>query len=102
MSGDRVVHRSLVQTKYPSRAAGDGQAFSIGQGETYAPFGDAAESERGNGEYSTTLRTILNRLRYYQVKGVSISCEQENVASIRGMLKTGFRYEKSAIIMSML
>lgn len=102
MKGENAVHRSFVQTRGHVGIPGDRRAFALGQGEVYVHFCETAASERGKKLYPAMLRIILSRLPDFKVKMAFICCEQSNIASIRGVLNAGFRYEKSAVGISVL
>lgn len=98
----RVVHRSLVQTAGKAAMEGDGRAITLSPGRYYIHWCETIAEQSGKGLYTSMLRSILRH--FSQEEGFAeaiICCRQDNVASIRGILRSGFAYAKSSLAISL-
>ena len=99
----KVVHRSLVQTAGTAAMEGDPRAIKLETGEKYIHWCETMESCFGLGLYSTMLRVILEKSNHEPgFQTAYIACRQDNIGSIKGVLKAGFNYLKSSHAVSFL
>jgi len=99
----RVVHHSLVQTTGTAALEGVRRAFALRPGQLYVHYCRTAAGHRGQGLYSTMLRRILEQCRVDPTfEEALIACRQDNLPSIRGILRAGFVYSRSGVAVSVL
>lgn len=99
----KITHRSAVQLTGMVAMDGDPRAIKLGKGEKYIHWCETTKSCYGLGLYSTMLRIILENLNDEpDFQKVYISCRQDNIGSIKGILKAGFVYLKSSRAISLL
>ena len=100
---DRIVHRSLVQTRGMAGMEGDPRAFLLKRDEMYVHYCYTASNHRGKGIYPAMLHHIIT---YSSERAnpcaVFIACRRENASSVRGIQRAGFCYLKSSAIFGML
>lgn len=100
---DKIVHRSVVQTSGTAAMEGDPRAIQLGDGEIYIHWCETLGSFSCAGLYSTMLRRILQYSKTdASFQKAYIACRQDNIASIKGVLKAGFEYCKSSRAISVL
>ena len=101
--GKSVVHRSLVQVTGPVAVEGRRAAFDLQAGDHYVMYCETVPEHTGRGLYPAMLYAIA---RTFKAQGKSrrllISCRTNNGASIRGILKAGFRYHGTGLSVAVL
>jgi hypothetical protein len=103
LAENRVVHHSLVQTTGTAALEGVRRAFALRPGQVYIHYCRTAAGYRGQGLYSTMLRRILEQCRVDPTfEEALIACRQDNLPSIRGILRAGFVYARSSVAVSVL
>jgi RimJ/RimL family protein N-acetyltransferase len=103
IAGNKVVHRSLVQTTGIAAMEGDPRAISLRNGQIYIHWCETVTSCSGMGLYSNMLRTILTRsFDELDLSEALIACRQNNIGSIKGIMRAGFVYLRSSIAVSFL
>jgi RimJ/RimL family protein N-acetyltransferase len=101
LKDDIVVHRSLVRTFGYGRVEGDKRSLSILSGQIYIHYCRTLKDHEGKGLYTQMLRTILKINRENPgFREALITCNQENIPSIKGILRAGFRYKSSLFVLS--
>ncbi len=99
----QIVHRSLVQTAGMAAMEADPRAVQLNPGEIYIHWCETPPSFSGLGLYSSMLSRILQYSKTESdFRKAYIACRQDNVASIKGILKAGFRYCRSSKAFSLL
>ena len=82
---------------------GDPRAIKLSVGEKYIHWCETVENCSGMGLYSTMLRAILEKSRTEPgFRQALIACRQDNIGSVKGVLKAGFVYIKSSRATSIL
>jgi GNAT superfamily N-acetyltransferase len=100
---NRVVHHSLVQPTGMAALEGVRRAFALRPGQVYIHYCWTAAGYRGQGLYSTMLRRILEQCRADPTfEEALIACRQDNLPSIKGILRAGFVYARSGVAVSVL
>jgi hypothetical protein len=100
---NRVVHHSLVQTTGTAALEGVRRAFALRPGQVYIHYCRTATGHRGQGLYSSMLRRILEQCQADpSFEEALIACRQDNLPSIKGILRAGFVYARSGAAVSVL
>lgn len=103
IAGNKVVHRSLVQTAGIAAMEGDPKAISLRNGQIYIHWCETVTSCSGMGLYSNMMRAILmHSFDEFDVSEALIACRQSNVGSIKGIMRAGFVYIRSSTAVSFL
>jgi hypothetical protein len=91
----RVVHHSLAQTRGTVVTESAPRAFELQDKDVYIHYCKTTPGHQGKGIYTIMLHNILTGLAQKGYLNAYISCARHNTASVRGILKAGFRYEYS-------
>jgi hypothetical protein len=92
----RVAHRGLVQVNGFAALDGDRRAIALQPGQFYIHYCETAPHFRGEGLYPTMLRRIISSsCRETEFREALIGCRQENLSSVKGILRAGFAYRYS-------
>lgn len=102
MQASEPVHRALVKTRGPVAMETGRWAFSLAEGEAYIHYCETEPGHRGRGLYPAMLRLIAARLAQMGIRRAYIACATNNEASVRGIVKAGFRYAYSERALVML
>ena len=98
-----IVHRTILQRQGKVLMEGDRNAFILNQNESYVHSCFTSIEHRSKGLYTYVLNYILNTSINSAIPfKVFIACRQKNIASVRGIIKAGFKYHKSSKILGIL
>lgn len=92
LHGGEPVHRTLVQTRGRGSTGTGRWALPLREGEVYIHYCETDPAHRGKGLYPAMLRLAAARLAEAGYRTAYIACATDNAASVRGILKAGFRY----------
>jgi hypothetical protein len=97
---DKVVHRSLMQQRGWAQLEGDRRGFPLQATQAFIHSCETAGDHRSRALYAHMLGCILHWAQRAGYQEALISCAQSNIASIRGILKAGFRFHASTTVLS--